>query len=359
MSDGGGPGGEATGAPGPFTAAQIAEHVGGEVEGEPAVELADVRPLDEAGPEHLAFLSNRRYYRQLKTSRAGAVLIDSKTDAHGHTAIRCDDPYQAFALSLALFHPLPWPEPGVDPRAAVAEDALVEGATVEAFALIGPGARVGAGSWIESGAYVGAGAEVGEACRLMPHSVVAAGCRVGDRVWLNPGAILGGEGFGFAPGDEGHLKIPQVGRVVVEDDVEIGANSCVDRATMGDTTVRRGAKLDNLVQVAHGAEIGEHNFLVAFAGIAGSAKLGKGVIVAAKAGVIGHSEIGDGVQISTGSRVLKSQPAGARLAGYPAIDQAAWLKAAARFADLPEMARRIRRLEQRIAELEQDRDQEE
>jgi len=142
----------------------------------------------------------------------------------------------------------------------------------------------------------------------------------------------------------------------VEDDVEIGANSCVDRATMGETTIRSGAKLDNLVQVAHGAEIGEHSFLVAFAGVAGSAKLGKGVIVAAKAGIIGHSEIGDGVQIGTGSRVLKSQPAGARLSGYPAIDHGTWLKAAARFADLPEMARKIRKLEARIAELEKPRD---
>jgi UDP-3-O-[3-hydroxymyristoyl] glucosamine N-acyltransferase len=339
---------------GPFSATAIAAHVGGEVEGDGDVELQAVRPLGEAGPADLSFLSNRRYYRQLKTSRAGAVLIDRTTDAHGRTVIRCDDPYPAFARCLALFHPLPWPAPGVDPRAAVAADAVVEGATVEAFAFVGPGARVGRGSWIESGAYVGAGAEVGEACRLMPHSVVAAGCLVGDRVWLNPGAILGGEGLGFAPSPAGHLKIPQTGRVVIEDDVEIGANSCVDRATMGDTTVRRGAKLDNLVQVAHGAEIGEDDFLVAFAGVAGSARLGKGVIVAAKAGIIGHTEIGDGVQIATGSRVLRSQPAGARLAGYPAIDHDTWLKASARFADLPAMARKIRKLEARLAELEKE-----
>ena len=189
---------------GPFTVAEIAAHVGGEVEGDGSGELVDVRPLDEAGPEHLAFLSNRRYYRQLESSRAGAVLIDRETDAHGHTVIRCDDPYQAFAHSLALFHPLDWPEPGIDPRAAVANDAVVDGSTVEAFAFVGPGARIGPGSWIESGAYVGAGAEVGESCRLMPHSVLAAGCRLGDRVWLNPGAILGGEGFGFAPSPTGH-----------------------------------------------------------------------------------------------------------------------------------------------------------
>ena len=343
-------------AAGPFTASEIADHVGGRVEGDGGVELVGVLPLSEAGPEHLSFLSNRRYYGQLKTTRAGAVLIDHKTDRYGRSAIRCDDPYQAFARSLALFHPRPWPEPGVDPRAAVAADAVVEGATVEAFAWVGPGARVGPGSWIESGAYVGAGAEVGRTCRLMPHSVVAAGCRLGDRVWLNPGAVLGGEGFGFAPSPEGHVKIPQVGRAVLEDDVEVGANSCVDRATMGETTVRRGAKLDNLVQVAHGAEIGEGCLLVAYAGVAGSAKLGKGVIMAAKSGVINHAEIGDGAQIATGSRVLRSQPAGARLCGYPAIDQRQWLRAVTKFADLPAMAKRLRKLEARVAELEKEGD---
>lgn len=343
---------------GPFTAAQIADQISGEVEGDGAVELIDVRPLAEAGPEHLSFLSNRRYYRQLKVSRAGAILIDRETDAQGHTAIRCDDPYQAFARSLALFHPLPWPGPGVDPRAAVADDAVIEGATIEAFAFVGPGARVGPGSWIESGAYVGAGAVVGESCRLMPHSVVAAGCRLGDRVWLNPGAVVGGEGFGFAPSPAGHLKIPQVGRAVLEDDVEVGANSCVDRAAMGDTTVRRGAKLDNLVQVGHGAEIGEHTFLVAFTGIAGSAKVGKAVIFAGRSGTAGHIEIGDGAEIAAGSIVLRNQPAGARVAGYPAIEHHQWLKAVGRFGDLPEMATKIRKLEARVAELEKDRSEE-
>ena len=341
---------------GPFTPAEIAEHVGGDVEGDDRLELRDVRPLGEAGPNHLSFLSNRRYYRQLKTSRAGAVLIDRQTDAHGRTAIRCDDPYQAFARSLALFHPRPWPEPGVDPRAAVAGDAEVAGTTIEAFAFIGRGARVGPGSWIESGAYVGAGAEIGHSCRLMPHSVVAAGCRVGDRVWLNPGAVLGSEGFGFAPSPAGHVKIPQVGRAVLEDDVEIGANTCVDRATMGETVVRRGAKLDNLVQVGHGAEIGEGSFLVAYSGVAGSTRLGKGVIMAAKTGVANHLEVGDGAVIATGSRVLQSQPAGAKVCGYPAIDHRQWLKAVAKFADLPEMAKKIRKLEARLADLEKEGD---
>jgi UDP-3-O-[3-hydroxymyristoyl] glucosamine N-acyltransferase len=283
-------------------------------------------------------------------------LIDRTTDRHGVTAIRCDDPYQAFARTLALFHPLSWPEPGIDARAAVADDAVVEGATIEAFAFVGPGARIGAGSWIESGAYVGTGAEVGRSCRLMPHSVVLEGCRLGDRVWLNSGSVVGGEGFGFAPSPEGHVKIPQVGRAVIEDDVEIGANSCVDRATMGATVVRRGAKLDNFVQVGHGTEIGEGCFLVAYVGIGGSTKLGKGVIMAARSGASNHLEIGDGVQVAAGGVTLQSQPAGARLAGYPAIDHKAWLRASKAFSELPALVRRVRALEARLAELEDPND---
>ncbi len=343
-------------ASGPFTAARIAEHVGGVVEGDSEIELVDVRPLAEAGPEHLSFLSNRRYYGLLETTRAGAVLMDRETEPHSHTAIRCDDPYQAFARSLALYYPREQPDPGVDPRAAVADDAVVEGATVEAFAWVGPGARVGAGSWLEPGAYVGAGAVVGRDCRLMPNSVVAAGCRLGNRVWLNPGAVVGGEGFGFAQSADGHVKIPQVGVAVLEDDVEMGANSCVDRATMGETAVRRGAKLDNLTQVAHGVEIGERSLLAAYAAAAGSAKLGKGVVMAGKSGVADHLEIGDGVQIAAGARVLADQPEGARLGGSPAVELRQWLRAATAFADLPALLRRVRKLEARIAELEKKDD---
>lgn len=340
---------------GPFTAAEIAERLGGEVDGDGAIELTDVRGLAEAGPEHLSFLSNRKYYRQLKTTRAGAVLLDRSTDAHGRTAIRCADPYAAFAHALALFHPLAWPPPRVDPRAWVAPDAAVDGATVEAFAWVGPGARVGAGSWLETGAVVGPGASVGRDCRLMPHSVVCAGCRLGDRVWLNPGAVIGGEGFGFAPTAEGNLRIPQTGRAVLEDDVDVGANSCVDRAAMGDTVVRRGAKLDNLVQVGHGAEIGEGDLLAGQSAVAGSARLGKGVILAGRAGVSNHLTVGDGAQIAAGAIALSDQPAGARLAGVPAIDHKTWLRASAAYAELPALIRRVRALEKRIAELEAKR----
>jgi UDP-3-O-[3-hydroxymyristoyl] glucosamine N-acyltransferase len=339
---------------GPFTVARIAEHVGGVVEGDSDLVLVDVRPLAEAGAEHLSFLSNRKFFRQFEATSAGCVILDRETDGRGRTVIRCDDPYQAFACSLGLFHPQSWPQPGIDPRASVALDAVVDGATVEAFAFVGPGARVGRGSWIEAGAYVGAGSELGEGCRLMPNSVVAPGCGLGDRVWLNPGAVIGGEGFGFAPSPAGHVKIPQVGRAVLEDDVEVGSNSCVDRATMGETVVRRGAKLDNLVQIGHGTEIGEGCLLVAYTGIAGSTKLGKGVVMAAKSGAINHLEIGDGVQVAVGGFVLQDQPAGARLSGQPAIDHRQWLRASAAFAKLPELVQRVRALERRLEESGED-----
>lgn len=345
--------GSAPGA-GPFTAAELAAALGGELEGDGGAQLVDVRGLAEAGPEHLSFLSNPKYAPQLSRTRAGAVLVGRDAAVAERTVIRCDDPYAAFARALALFHPPAWPAPGIDPRAFVDARARVDGsATVEAFAWIGAGARVGAGSWIEAHAYLGEGASVGERCRLMPGAVVYAGCRLGHRVWLNPGAVVGAEGFGFAPRPEGHVKIPQAGAAVVEDDVEIGANSCVDRATMGETVVRRGAKLDNLVQVGHGAEIGEGTLMAAYAAVAGSARIGKGVLFAGKAGAINHVRLGDGVQLGTQSIALSDQPAGAQLAGTPAIDRRTWLRASAAFAELPALLRRLRALERRVAELEE------
>ena len=238
----------------------------------------------------------------------------------------------------------------------MAADAVVEGATVEALAWIGPGARVGAGSWIEAGAFVGAGAAVGRDCRLMAHSVLCAGCALGDRVWLNPGAVVGGEGFGYARTPEGHLRIPQAGRVVIEDDVDVGANSCIDRASMGATRIRRGAKLDNLVQIAHGVEVGEDSLVVAMAGIAGSTKLGRNVIMAAQSGASGHLTLGDGVQIAAASAAFADQPAGARIAGVPGIDHQTWLRASTAFAQLPALLKRVRALERRVAELEGERE---
>ena len=311
-----------------------------------------IRTLADAGPEHLGFVRGKRYARQLESTRAGAVLVDRDTEAGGRTVIRCDDPYVAYARAQALFHPVRWPAPGVDPQAKVAADARVEGATVEAFAFVGAGATIGAGSWLQAGSYVGAGATVGRDCRLMPGSVVLEECVLGDRVWLNPGAVIGGEGFGFAPSAAGHVKVPQVARAVIGDDVEIGANTSVDRGALYDTVVEAGSKLDSQVQIGHGARIGAGSLLAGFVGISGSTKLGRFSMFGGRSGTSDHVTTGDGVQLGGGSIIFGDQPAGAQLAGVPAIEAGLWKRAVAAFARLPEMLRRQRRMERRLARLE-------
>ena len=339
---------------GPFTVGELAQRLGGVVDGDPERLLTGVCGLEDASEAHLSFLSNRRYVVKMRQSAAGAVLVDAQTVVPpGRTVIRCPDPYGAFAAAMALFHPQPWPDPGVDARACVHPAATVEAsATVEAFAWVGPGAVVGAGSWVEAGVRVGAGATVGSGCRLMANSVVCDGCVLGDRVWLNPGAVVGSEGFGFAPTAAGNIKIPQAGRAVLEDDVELGANTCIDRGAMSETRVGRGSKLDNLVQVGHAAQIGQHALMVAYSGVAGSSRLGNRVTLAAKAAVLGHIELGDGVQVGVSSAVHSSVPAGGKVTGVPAIDHRKWLRSAAGFSELPELLKTVRRLQQRIETLE-------
>lgn len=332
--------------------ADLAARLNGELCGDGERLLTDVRGLEDAGPEHLSFLSNPRYISKLDDTRAGAILVAPGVEAEDKTLIRVDDPYEAFAQALAIFHPQTWPEPGVHDQASVHSSARVDGATIEAMATVAAGAVVEPGAWIQSGARVGPGARVGAGARMMPNSVLCEGCQIGQRTWLNPGAVVGSEGFGFAPTRQGNLKIPQVGSAVVGDDVEIGANSCVDRAAMATTVVHDGAKLDNLVQVGHAAEVGAHSMMVAFSGVAGSSKLGARTVLAAKAAVLGHIELGEGTQVGVASAVRDSQPAGARVTGVPAIDHRRWLRAATAFGDLPDMVKTIRRLEARVAELE-------
>lgn len=331
------------------TAADLAAAVGGVVEGDPGVVITGVAGLDEAGPSDVSFLANRRYVRKLATSRAGVVFVSRGDRVGERTVIRCDDPYLAFARALGLFHPRPLPVPGVHPLAVV--EGRADGATVGPFAYVGPGAVVGEGTVLQPNVYVGPGAVVGRDCVLMAGSVVMDGCVVGDRVWLNPGAVVGGEGYGFVPTRDGHVKIPQVGRAVVEDDVEIGANSCVDRAAVGETVVGRGAKLDNLVQVGHAAQVGPDSLMVAYSGVAGSTKLGRGVVLAARATVLGHLDVGAGTQVAAVSMLAEDTAPGERRAGIPAIDHRRWLRVAAALSDLPDLLGRVRALEAEVRRL--------
>ena len=326
--------------------ADLAAAVGGEVEGDPTLEVCGVAGLEEAGPDQLSFLANRKYVASFRRSRAGAVLVSPTEAAPGRTLVRCRDPYLAFAKALALFHPPPRPPPGVHPLAMV--EGAVEGATILPFAYVGPGAVVGPGTVVQPHVYVGPGARVGRDCLLMAGSVVMDGCVVGDRVVLNPGAVVGGEGFGFVPTAAGLVKIPQTGRAVLGDDVEIGANSCVDRAAMGDTTVGTGSKFDNLVQIGHGAEIGAHNVLVAYSAVAGSTRTGTGVTMAARTLLLGHLEIGDGVTVGAMSMVTGDVPAGEKRTGSPAIEHREWLRYAAAARELPELLKRVAALEKKL-----------
>jgi UDP-3-O-[3-hydroxymyristoyl] glucosamine N-acyltransferase len=299
-------------------------------------------------------LANPRYRRFLKGSQAGAVLLREGVPFNG-IAMRVADPYASYARAAALFHPQAWGAPGIDARAAVHPSAVVgEDCCIEAFAVVGAGAVLGAGVWLQSHAYVGAGAQIGSGSRLMPSSVVMEDCVLGERVWLNPGAVVGSEGFGFAPTPQGMLKIPQVGRAILGDDVELGANSCVDRAALSDTTVGHGSKLDNLVQIGHGAQLGPHNVLVAYAGVAGTSKTGVGVTLAARSTILGHLEIGDGVIAAAHTLIAQDTPAGSRVAGVPAQDHKRWLRASKSAQRSHELERELRALRRELDKVREE-----
>ena len=333
------------------TVAEVAAAVGGTVEGDGDRLVRAVAGLESAGPDEVAFLSNRRYTRLFRESRAGCVLVNQAEPGHGRTLIRCRDPTWPLPRRSSSSAGPPWRPPGVHPAAFVADDAHVDGATVMAFAYVGPGAAVGAGSVLHPHSFVGPGARLGERCVLMAGSIVEAGCVLGDRVVLNPGAVVGGEGFGFAPTAAGLYKIPQTGGVRVGDDVELGSNSCVDRAAIGETTIGSGTKIDNLVQVGHGARIGQHCLLVSYAAVAGSATLGDGVVMAMKSGVVGHIEVGAGTQIAAFALVTGDTPAGSRRGGVPAIDHHQWLNVAVATPRLPELTRQVADQQREIAAL--------
>jgi UDP-3-O-[3-hydroxymyristoyl] glucosamine N-acyltransferase len=336
-----------------FTLAEIAEHLGAEVIGNGDRAVVGIRPLDVAETEHLSFLHNPKYVDQAAASRAGAIIVNSRDVLPGRDLLVCGEAYLAVARALGLFHPPAVPEPGVHPTAVVAGDVeLGEGASIGPLAAVGAGAKIGGRTVIGAGCVVGAGVEIGEDCLLHPRVVVEDRCRVGDRCILQSGVVIGSDGYGFATVDGVHHKVPQVGIVVLEDDVEIQANTTVDRATMGETRIGRGTKVDNLVQLAHNVRVGEHCLLVAQVGISGSTTIGHHSIFAGKAGAAGHLEIGDRTMVGATAGVMKSAPAGSVLAGFPARPQKEWMKAQAALQRIDGMRRRVQELERRLAALD-------
>ncbi|MFN8058905.1 MAG: UDP-3-O-(3-hydroxymyristoyl)glucosamine N-acyltransferase [Vicinamibacterales bacterium] len=323
-------------------------------DGDGEIDIRRVAGLEQAGDGDLTFFTNPRYADALKSTRASAVILGPDGPALSCPTLRTPHPYLAVARALALLHPQVRPAPGVHPLAHVADDAVVaSSAAIGAFAVVEAGARVGDRTVVAPHVVIGAGSVVGDDCWLHAHVSVREKVTVGARVILQNGAVIGSDGFGFARRSDGtHEKIPQVGTVVIEDDVEIGANSTVDRPAVGETRIRAGTKIDNLVQVAHGVSVGRDVLLAAQVGIAGSSRVEDRVTLAGQVGVAGHITIGHGVVATAQTGIPNSVDAGAFISGYPAIPNRDWLKSSAVFRKLPELRRTIAALEARLAALE-------
>lgn len=333
----------------PIAASRLAEVVGGSLRGDEDPLLSGAAPLDAARGADVSFLARADYRAEAAGSQAGCIIVGGGEELPGRTVIVAPDPHRAFALALQHFHPPCRPEPGVDPASSVDPSAEVAPtAHVGPLARVGARARVGDRSVISPGAVVGPGCEIGTDVLLHPGVVLGEGTVLGDRVIVQANAVIGSDGFGFVSGDEGHLKVPHVGRVVVEDDVEIGACTCVDRAVCGETRIGAGTKIDNLVQVAHNVSIGPRTLLVSQAGIAGSTKLGAGCVVAGQSGIAGHLRLGPGARVGAKSAVYEDVGDGQTVTGIPAVPHGAWRRQAAVVKGLPDWSRRLRRVERKL-----------
>ncbi len=344
-----------------FTLGELAQQLGGVVEGDAGEHIVRVASLEQAGPGDLSFFANAKYRPAFEVSRASAVLVEPDTVApQGRTLLRVKHAYLAFAKVATLFHPPAQAMPVMAEQAFVHPSARVDpSAEIMPFAFVGPDAVVGPRCILHPGVYLGPGARLGADCVLWPNAVVRDRCVLGDRVMLEPGCVIGSDGFGFAFDPEGeagsgprHYKLPQTGIVVVEDDVELGANTCVDRATLGVTRIGRGAKIDNLVQLSHNVEVGPLSILVSQVGIAGSTKLGAGVMAGGQVGVVGHVSIGDGAKLLAQSGVSNDVAAGEIVLGSPARPRGLAGRIEASLSRLPELLKRVRELEKKLEKLE-------
>ena len=333
---------------------ELAARLGCRLEGDGDIEVTGVAGIETAGPSDVTFFANNKYAAELRATRAGAVILGDNAEAAPCAMLRTKNPYLAFAKAMEVFAPAWTPAPGIHRLAFVADTAQVAAdASIGPFAVIHERARIGARTIVQPHAVIARDAQIGDDCLI--HAGVSIRERVvlGNRVVVQDGAVIGSDGYGFARDVDGsHYKIPQVGGVVLEDDVEIGANTTIDRPAVGQTRICRGAKIDNLVQIAHGVTVGPRSLLAAQVGIAGSTTLEESVTLAGQVGVAGHLTVGKGVIATAQTGIPNSVEAGALVSGYPAIDNRDWLKASAIFRKLPELRKTIADLERRIAELE-------
>ncbi len=332
---------------------QLADLVGGQVEGDPELEIDRVFPIDQAGSGDITFVANPKYLSRLKECRASAVIVTPGVVAPGKSLLICSNPYLAFAKILTFLQVPEQPVKGVMPGAQVAATARVdEGASIYPGVVIGENVVVAAGTTIFPNVVVYDNARIGRDCLLHAGAIVREGSILGDRVILQPAAVIGSDGFGFAPDGTSYYKIPQVGIVVLEDDVEIGACSCIDRAAMGETRIRRGTKIDNLVQIGHNVEVGEDSILVSQVGISGSTKIGKHCTFGGQSGTAGHVKVGDNVTIGGRGGVSNDVAPNQVLSGLPLLPHKQWLKTTMSLSKVPEMRKEMQHLKKRLEELE-------
>jgi UDP-3-O-[3-hydroxymyristoyl] glucosamine N-acyltransferase len=341
------------GTPTGYTLEALAELVGGCVEGEPTLVITGVSGIQEARPGEITFVAHQKYLRTLTSAKASAVVLD-RTMPADRPAIRVDQPYRAFATLLTLFHPRPRPRAGIMEPVVLGERVrLGQDVTLLPFVTLGDDVTLGDRVVLYPGVFVGPGSSIGDDTVLYANVTIYDRVTIGRQVVIHAGAVLGADGFGYVLGPDGrHQKIPQVGGVRVEDEVEIGANVCIDRATLGETLIRRGTKVDNLVHIAHNVEVGEDNLLLAQVGISGSCHLGTQVTLAGQVGLSDHVRIGDYATVIAQAGVAKDVEPRAIVSGTPTIPHTLWRRVQAATPRLPELLRTVAALERRIAALE-------
>lgn len=336
----------------------IAGHLGCRVEGDGSIDIRRLASIDRAGPGDLTFVAAAKYAAQLATTRASAVIVGEADRVERTTplaVIRTSNPYLAFAQALTLFATPARPAAGIDPLTVIAPDAAIGGdPAVGPFVVIGAGARIGARAVIFPNVVIGEGARIGDDCVIHAGVSIRERVVIGNRVTILDGAVIGSDGFGFAHQADGvHVKIPQHADVVIEDDVEIGANTTIDRPAVGETRIEAGTKIDNLVQIAHGVRVGRRSLLAAQVGIAGSTVVDEDVTLAGQVGVPGHVRIGKGAIASGKTGITGNVPPGAFVSGYPALPNLEWRKAQVLVRHLPELKKRVDELERRMTELQE------
>lgn len=333
---------------------ELAKRLNCQVVGDDGIDIQGVAGIEQAGPDQLTFLSNPKYAAKARQSRAGAILVKQPIDGLEAACVLSPDPYLDFARAIECFYQPPRPAPGIHASAVIDASAVLgEDVSIGACCVVGPGARLGNRAVLHPHVVIYEGAVIGDDFLAHSHAAVREYCRIGHRVTLQNGVVVGGDGFGFAKRPDGsHYKMLQSGVTVIEDDVEIQSLSAIDRATVGETRIRRGAKIDNLVQVGHACTVGEDNIICAQAGLAGSSHLGKSVLLAGQAGISGHLTIHDNAVVYAQAGIGGDVPAGELMAGSPAFDARTWRRAVAAFPQLPDMVKTLRELKRRVEALE-------